>query len=210
MLEKISEKIVENLKKKDPEIKGDKEEIILFGVTRIVEDIPKFIGLILICYMLGILKEFVFVFLLNMLYKPFIGGAHARTNIGCFFGTVIYFLTPIYCTKILGFNNIFNLVIQIVLFVFGIFVIAKYAPADTEEIPIINKKQRKLLKTVAFVLFITINGIALVLNILNKNLDLANYLIYTTFFINIMTIKPIYKILGSRYGFLEYNEEGTL
>lgn len=210
MLEKISEKIVENLKKKDPEIKGDKEEIILFGITRIVEDIPKFIGLILICYMLGILKEFTFVFLLNMLYKPFIGGAHARTNISCFFTTIIYFLGVIYTSKILLFSNKINILILFSLFVFGIYVIAKYAPADTEEIPIINKKQRKLLKTIAFILFVTINGIALVLNILNKNLDLANYLIYTTFFINITTIKPIYKILGSKYGFLEYNEEGTL
>ncbi len=210
MLDKISKKIVEKLKKKDPEIKGDREEVVLFGITRIVEDIPKFIGTILICYFLGVLKELAIVFIINAIFKPFIGGAHARTNLTCFFATITYFLTIIYSSKIFVFNFYITTLIQILLFIFGMYIIAKYVPADTEEIPIINKEQRSKLQKTAYILFILFNGIAFVANLLNVNFVYTNYLIYTMFYINLMTIKPVYNIFGCKYGFLEYTKEGIL
>ncbi len=210
MFEKIPYKIVQVLKKKDASITGDKEEVILFGITRIVEDIPKFFSLFLICYLLGIFKELLIVFLLNMLYKPFIGGAHARTNKSCFFLTISYFLVLIYMCKLLVFSKEVTFVIQVFLFLFGNYIIFKYVPADSQEIPIINKTQRKTLKAIAFSIFFVMNIV--MLGMLYKNIDTEyiNYIMYTTFLTNLMTIKPVYKILGSKYGFLEYKKEGKI
>ena len=42
MVDKISNYILDNLLYKDEKVEGDEREIMLFGVTRIVEDIPKY------------------------------------------------------------------------------------------------------------------------------------------------------------------------
>ena len=43
MVDKISNYILDNILYKNEKIEGDKREVMLFGVTRIVEDIPKYL-----------------------------------------------------------------------------------------------------------------------------------------------------------------------
>ena len=48
MVDKISNYILDNVLYKNEKIEGDSREIMLFGITRIVEDVPKYIVILAI------------------------------------------------------------------------------------------------------------------------------------------------------------------
>ena len=99
MLDKISRKILEYVS--TDKHTEEQKEVLLFGITRIVEDIPKTIGIILIGIILNILKEMLIVTLVIAIYKTFVGGVHAKTNWGCFLSSVAFYLVTIYSSKYL-------------------------------------------------------------------------------------------------------------
>ncbi len=143
-MEKISETIVNNFfnKKED----SDERDILIFGVQRFLEDITKIIIITIIAAFLGILKEVYVVFAVMMVYKNFVGGAHARTNLECVFFTTLCCFIPIYMSKFFLLSNSKLLILTVFTVIFSIVIIVKFAPADTENIPIVNKKQRLKLK----------------------------------------------------------------
>lgn len=146
MVEKMSNYILDNMLLKNEEVSEEKREVLLFGLTRILEDIPKYIFIFLVCYFLKILPELLVALIATICYKTFIGGAHARTNIECLILSTLYFIIPILISKYITFSNIVLYILYAIIFIFSLYVVLKVAPADTEEVPIINKKIRKRLK----------------------------------------------------------------
>lgn len=197
MIEKISEYIVEKMLYADEQIDKDQKDIMLFGVTRILEDIPKFVGIFLICYFLNILKELSIVFIVTICYKTFIGGAHANTNLQCFIVSCIYFILPIMLAKYLSYNLNFFYVICIIVAAFSVYVIVKIAPADTEEIPVINKKKRKKMKLNGGISLIVISIFTI---LFSKDIAYTKIVVYTIFLINIFTTPLAYKVLKCKLG----------
>lgn len=202
MIEKLGKKILDIIStEQDSETK---KEIMLFGITRIVEDVPKYIGILIICYFLGIVKELGIVLLITACYKTFTGGVHMKTNIGCFIGSVAYFLTCIYLPKLVGFSveyAEYRAIFYVLMYIFGIYVILIYVPADVPEVPIINEKRRKRDKICAFVV---LNLIYIVAAIFVKNIVIKDMIIMTMFYINIMTTRVVYKIFKNEYGYETY------
>ena len=191
MVDKLSNYILNNFLYKDEEISSEQREIMLFGLTRILEDIPKYTLIILISVLLGVIKEVALVFLITVFYKFCVGGAHARTNIGCFILSTIYFLSPVFVSKYLNLSNNLIYLLSILIFVFSLYVILKIAPADTEEIPILNKKRRKLMKILAIVNLI----------ILHSHIKQLTPVLMSILYVNIMTTKPIYRLLRCKYSY---------
>ena len=102
MLDRISNMILCKITTQDT---ADQEkEVLLFGITRIIEDIPKTIGIIAIALILGIIKEIVIITLVCIAYKTFVGGVHAKTNWGCFIYSTIFYLLITYSTKYIHFG----------------------------------------------------------------------------------------------------------
>ena len=66
MLDKISNKI---LKKLAGNSTSEEKEVLLFGITRIIEDVPKTIGIILIGLVLGIIQEIIIVTIIIAIYN---------------------------------------------------------------------------------------------------------------------------------------------
>ena len=197
MVEKMSQYIVNNILFKNDTIDDNEKDIMLFGVTRILEDIPKFAGIFFMCYLLGILKELGIAFAVTLCYKTFIGGAHARTNMQCFIVSSIYFILPIMFAKYIDYSiNIFY-IIYIITMIFSIYIIIKVAPADTEEIPIINKNKRKKMKFAGFISLILLSILTL---LLIKNITYMKIIIYTMFLINIFATPLMYKLLRCKLG----------
>lgn len=197
MFYKISNYILDNFLYKGQELDDEKREIMNFGIVRIIEDIPKYIGIFLIALFLNILKELFIVYAVNMVYKTFVGGAHARTNLICFISSTIFFILPILVAKYITLPSIIQYIIYFFNFVFSIYVIVKIAPADTEEVPIINKERRKKLKVGALISITLIYISALF--IIKSNI-ISNMIIYITLLINISTTKPIYELYKCTYG----------
>lgn len=197
MYYKISNYILDNFLYKNEKLDDEQREIMNFGIVRIIEDIPKYLGIFLIALYLNILKELAIVYVVNMLYKIFVGGAHARTNLICFISSTLFFILPILVAKYISLPNIIQYIIYFFNFVFSIYVIVKIAPADTEEVPIINKKRRKRLKLGALISICLIYVLAL---FIIKSQVISNMIIYITLLINISTTKPIYKLYKCTYG----------
>ncbi|MDD2376894.1 MAG: accessory gene regulator B family protein [Clostridia bacterium] len=204
MIEKISQYIVNNILLKDENTNDNEKDIMFFGVTRILEDIPKFVGIFYICYLLNILNELGVVFVVTICYKIFIGGAHARTNMQCFIVSLIYFVLPIMAAKYINYSLNLFYIIYILTILFSIYIIIKIAPADTEEIPIINKKKRKNLKHIGSISLVLIN-ILTVLFI--KDVTYMKIIVYTILLINIFATPLMYKLLGCKLG-IESEEYG--
>ncbi|MEG1362977.1 MAG: accessory gene regulator B family protein [Clostridia bacterium] len=198
MTEKLSMYIVDNILYKGETIDQDQKDIMTFGVTRILEDIPKFIIVTVLCYFLNILKEAGIVLIITAIYKIFIGGAHARTNLECLFFSIIYFILPVLTAIYIPVSIVAQYILIIFTIMFSLYVIITKAPADTEEIPIINKKRRKLLKNIAF---ISLLMIIIYVIFFSNNIIYSNIILYTMIIINFYTTKPMYKLLKCKHGY---------
>ncbi len=197
MIERMSQYIVRNILLTDEQSSDDEKEIILFGVTRILEDLPKFIAIFLMCYLLNMLKELSIVFLITISYKTFVGGAHARTNLGCFLISSMYFILPIILAKYFNYSAYLLYILVAVAIIFSIYIIVKIAPADTEEVPIINKKKRNQLKVFGgiSIIVITFSTIMLI-----KDITYIKIILYTLFLINLFATPLAYKLLKCKLG----------
>lgn len=199
MVEKISKKILSIIS--DETESNEQQEILLFGITRIVEDIPKYIAMLIICILIGVFKEFCIVMAVTMIYKTFTGGVHLHTNIGCFVGSMISILSCIYLPMFLArFDNIM-LPIMMFTYIFSVYVILTYVPADVPEIPIINEGRRKRDKIIAF---IVLNILFLIAILLIKNLIYKYIIMITILNIDLMTTRTMYKIFKNKYGYENY------
>lgn len=198
MINKISKKILDALSKDKTE---EEKEILLFGITRIVEDIPKTIGIIIIGVLLNILKEIAIATIVIMLYKTFVGGVHAKTNLGCFIYSTLFYLAIVYTSKYLNFTGEYKILIYSLIYIFAIYCILVYVPADVKQIPKVNLKLRKTLKIKSFVM---LNIIYIVTYLVIKDHIISNLIIYSVFYISLMTTRTMYKIFKSEYGFETY------
>lgn len=195
MIEKMSNYILDNFLYKNEKVEGDEREVMLFGITRILEDIPKYTIIFLIAYFCNILHYVGIVLAVTILYKSFVGGVHARTNIGCLVSSIIYFLAPVFLAKYINVNIYLFSAITLIL---SLFVIWKIAPADTEEIPILKKEKRKKLKLIGLVSLLVI----LAFNILEiQDSYIQNIILLTILYIDISTTKPVYKFYRCKYSY---------
>lgn len=205
MIEKISKLFLSKIStESDSE---DRKSIILFAITKIVEDSSK-IGLIfIICALLGFVKEFFMIAVLIAIYKTNIGGVHCKTNLGCFINTLLFFLISIYASQYIIFEAILKIGIYLSLYIFGLYVIWVYVPADVPEIPIISIKTRKRTKIVSLVM---LNVLYLIAIVFIKIPEYQNIIIYTIFYINIMTTRTIYRLFKTQYGYENYIPEDLM
>lgn len=196
MVDKISNKVLYFLVNKS-DIDDDRKEILLFGITRIVEDIPKTIGIILIGILLNIIFEMIIVTVIISLYKTFVGGVHAKTNFGCFICSVIFYLVIIYLAKFVIISGNTRILFISLNYIFAVYCIWVYVPADVPELPKVDKRLRRDLKIKSFIM---LNIIFLVTYLFVKDLYVQRIIEYSIFFINVMTTRTIYKLFKNEYG----------
>jgi len=199
MIDKISKKILDLLS--DENDNEEQKEIMLFGITRIVEDIPKYIGIIIICLALGVIKEFCLVMIVTALYKTFTGGVHLHTNIGCFIGSLISMLLSIYLPNVL--IKLENIIIPlyVYIYIFSIYIICVYVPADVPEIPVVNKQRRRRDKIMSFII---LNFLFIASYLFVKDAIYVGIIMLTILNIDIMTTRTVYKIFKNKYGYETY------
>ena len=87
------------------------------------------------------------------------------------------------------------------------FMIKFYAPADTEAVPILRKKDRRFKKIMSYITM----TLTLIAAIVVKNTVISNLLIFGTLMETILITRFIYNITKNKYGYEEYikNNEQT-
>ena len=207
MIDKFCDWIVEKIKQKMPEIDEEKEMVITFGVRILFGEMPKILLLIIIGFLLNVGWYILLMFLLLAPYRSFTGGFHLKTHLGCMLTTTILYLSPILIAKYLPIDQ--NYILYFLTFIIGvmsIIFIIKYAPADTENIPILSKKERQTKRIKAYIFL----PILLAIIVFSPDKIISYMLLYGIFLQN-LTIMPIaYKLTNNKDGYEVYGSEETV
>ena len=200
MIDKICMFLINKMRKEMPDIDDERAEIIYYGLQNIIGEIPKIFIMLGIAYLLGELKLALITFLIILPYRTFSGGFHLKTHIGCILTTSAMYCIPAILSKYIILNQIVKIGIAISVWIFGIIMIKLYAPADTENVPILRKKERKQKQILSY---ITIT-IALFIAIIIPNPIISNIIIIGYFIQTCTITKLAYKITNNKYGYEVY------
>ena len=203
MIDKFCNFLTSKIKENVENIDEEKELIINFGVKLIFGELPKIIILFIIGFILGIGWYTLILFFLLAPYRSFTGGFHLKTHLGCMITTSILYLIPIILAKFISIPQNFLYLSVILIGILSIILITKYAPADTENIPILSIKERKSKKIKAYIAL----AVLLIISVLSPDKIISWMLIYGIFLQN-LTILPIsYKLTKNKHGYEVYAEE---
>ena len=137
MIDKICTLLTDKIRKEMPEIDDEKAEVINYGLQNIVGEIPKIFLLFIIAFILGILKEVVFMFLVLTPYRGASGGFHLKTHLGCIFGTSIFYCGVVFLSQYIVLEEVTKYILIGIVWIFGMIMIKLNAPENTENVPIL-------------------------------------------------------------------------
>ena len=201
MIDKITESLTNKIRTKMPEIDDERAEVINYGLQVLLGEVPKFFIMLGIAYILGIFKLSVITFLLLMPYRGASGGFHLKTHIGCIITTCTFYCGIAFLAKTIQLEDITKYILIVLVGIFGIIMIKKYAPADTENVPILSKKIRKNKQIQAYIYLIV--GLVIA-GIIKSNL-ISNIIIFGYFVQTCMITRLAYKITNNKYGYEVYS-----
>lgn len=204
MIDKFCRYLTDKICKQMPEIDDEKREIILFGVQLIVGEVPKFFLMFGTGIILGLWWQTALAFFLLLPYKVMSGGFHLKTHLGCIICTNLIYCGNAYISTIWNFpNEIAKYITIAAIWIFGIIMVSIYAPADTENVPILTKKERRNKKLLSY-LFLSIN---MIVAIFIPNNIISNILIFGTIAQTVTITKIAYKLTNNKYGYEVYLKE---
>ena len=197
MVEKFCLFLTNRMRKENPEIDDERAEIINYGLQLLVGEIPKMLITIGIAYLLGILKLTVIMVILILPFRAFSGGFHLHTHIGCILSTTLFYCGIAKISNYIYLHSLEKVIFVLCVWIFGIIIISLYAPADTENVPILRKKERKQKKILSYITF----TLGLILALVIKNNAVCNIIIFG-YLVQTLMITPIaYKITKNSYGY---------
>ena len=203
MIEKFCTYLTNKIGKEMPELTEERLEAINYGLQNIIGEIPKIFITIAIGFCLGVGNLTLLSIFFVSIYKCFAGGVHAKTHIGCITSTtLIYCGTPI-LAKYIQFPSIqIRYFVIFAVWIFTVIMIKLYAPADTENVPILRKKERKQKQILSFV----VATIELIVAAIIQNSVISNIIIFGMFISTITITKLAYRLTKNKYGYEVYGE----
>lgn len=184
------------MKKKMPEITDEQGEAILYGLQLLIGEAPKMILLFGISFILGFGLEMLFAYFALIPYKTVSGGFHLHTHLGCIIGSTVFYYGNVILSKLLVLDSIEKYVLVALSFVFGMLMISMYAPADTENVPIISKKERRQKKILSYITLTLTLGASLII----QNQVYSNILIIGSIIQSLSITRIAYKLTNNKYG----------
>ncbi len=200
MIEKICLFLTNRIRKEMPEIDDEKAEVINYGLQNIVGEIPKVFLMLIVALVLGIFKWALITFIIFLPYRGASGGFHLKTHIGCIIGTIIFYCGIPFLAKYLILSEIAKYFVIGILWIFGMIMIKLYAPADTEDVPILAQKVRKKKQIASYLTF----SMGLIIALLISNTMVTNVLILGSFLQTISITKLAYRLTNNKYGYEVY------
>ena len=201
MIDKICDKLMKRIRAKMPEVDDERAEVIKYGLELIIGELPKMFLLFIIAWLLGIFKYALISFAIILPYKLVSGGVHLKTHIGCILGTSLFYCGNVFISKYINIPDIKNQIIfSAIILTFAIIMISLYAPADTENFPILRKKERAKKKIISYIIVTTM----IIISFLVKDRVISNMFRVGVLLQSIMISKLTYNIFKVKFGYLEY------
>lgn len=205
MLDKICAFLTRKIQKEMPDVDDEKAEVIYFGLQNIIGEIPKIFIMLGVAYILGVFKLSLFTFIALFIYKGASGGIHLKTHLGCITLTTLFYCGIPFLSQYFVLPQTIKFIVLVSVWIFGMIMIKLYAPADTEDIPILEKKVRAKKKIVSYISF----SLGLMAAIFIEDSVISNILILANLFQTITITKPIYKLAKNKYGYEVYGNTSS-
>lgn len=200
MIDKICLFLTNRIQKKMPEIDDERTQVINYGLQILIGEIPKIFIILLISWILGIFKLTLITFILIMPYRSVSGGFHLHTHIGCIIATTLTYCGTAFVSQYIVLNDIVKFILILLIWIFSMAMIKLYAPADTEEVPILETKVRRKKQLASYI----IATISLIAAIFIKDNVISNILIIGTLLQTLFITKVMYKLTNNKYGYEVY------
>ena len=201
MIDKICTFLTNKIRQEMTDVDDERAEVINYGLQNIIGEIPKFFIVLIVAYLFGILKETLVTFFILLPYRCFSGGVHLKTHMGCIISTCLMYCGVDYIAKSIEFTQITIYILAVSTWVFGMIMIKLYAPADTENVPILRKKERKQKQILSYLVLTVGTIVAVVI----PNTIVANVIIFGYLVQSCMITRFIYKITDNKYGYEVYS-----
>lgn len=205
MIDKFCMFLTNKIRKEMPEINDEKAEVINYGLQNIIGELPKTFLVLIIALFLGIWKETLLTFFLLIPYKNASGGFHLKTHLGCIIGTTLFYCGIAILSKSIILTEIIKYILIGCIWIFGMIMIKLYAPADTENLPILTKKERKKNQIISYITF----TIGLLIAGLIKNQIISNIIIFGYLLQTLTITKLAYRLTNNKYGYEVYTNTST-
>lgn len=191
MKRKILDSCMRSVKNKFPDYDNDRLEIIRYGLEGLYLTFTKTIVIIILSLLLGIFFENLLLLLFYNIIRFSAFGLHAKKSSHCLIISLLFFIGGVYVCEYVY----FPLIVKAIMCIICILLISKYAPADTEKRPLINKKKRRKYK----ILSIFLSAIfAILIVVFNENI-ISNYLLIGMIEAILMILPISYKLLNLPY-----------
>lgn len=200
MVDEICNRLTLRIKKEIPDVDDERAEVINYGLQLLIGEIPKTLIIIGIAWILGVLDLTILALILMLPYRTASGGVHLKTHIGCIIATSVFYIGNAVLSKYIVLEKIVQYIITGAIWLFSMIMIKLYAPADTEAVPILRKKERKIKKILSYITM----SVSLIIALLINNTIISNILIFGTLFQTLTITRFMYKITGNKYGYEEY------
>ena len=201
MIDKFCDYLTAKIRKENLEIDDERAEIINYGIHLIVAELPKFFIIMGVAFILGVLDLTILAYFLILPFRGASGGFHLKTHIGCIVGSIIFFCGIGLAGKYLILGAITKYIVTFAIWVFGIIMVKLYAPADTENVPIISKNERKKKRILSYVTL----TLSVIVALFIKNEVISNIIIYGILFQSISITRIAYNLTNNKYGYEVYN-----
>ena len=103
-------------------------------------------------------------------------------------------------------DTITKYVVTFFIWLFGMIMVKLYAPADTENVPIISKSERKKKRMLSYIAL----TVSIIVGLVIKNPVISNIIIYGMLFQSISITRLAYKLTNNQYGYEVYNTSNEL
>ena len=202
MIDKICTFLTKKIREEMPEIDDERAEVINYGLQNIIGEIPKIFLLLIIAFLLQMLKEVLFMFLALLLYRGASGGFHLKTHLGCILGTTLFYCGTVFLSQNIVLDEIIKYIVIGIGWIFGMIMIRLYAPADTENVPILSKKDRRKKQIISYITF----SIGLIAAIFIQNSVISNILIFGNLLQTLTITRIAYRLTKNKYGYEVYGD----
>lgn len=196
MIDKFCAYLTNKIRKEMPEIDDERAEIIMYGLQNLIGELPKGIIILIIAYFLGIFKLTLISMFIIAPYRCFSGGVHMKTHMGCIIYTLILYSGSALLGKYIVLSGMMKYLLAGLVWSFSIIMIKLYAPADTENVPILSKKERKQKQLFSYIVL----TLEIIIAIMINNSTIAGIIIFGDFIQTLTITRIAYKITKNKYG----------
>lgn len=196
LVDKFCMFLTNRIRKEMPEVDDERAEIIMYGLQNIIGEFPKGIIILVIAYFLGIFKLTLISILIVAPYRCFSGGVHMKTHLGCIIYTSILYSGSALIGKYMVLAGIAKYITALTIWIFCMIMIKLYAPADTENFPILRKKERKQKQMLSYIILTA----ELLISIIIKNSTISEIILLGDFIQTITITRVAYNITKNKYG----------